>query len=311
MAPRVHGISEVPELHRPIKAGRGDGPAVGTERHGGHRAVVPAEVIVDQTAIAGVPDPHDVGREGRDDGPAVRAPGQPEHGLAISLESERGEAGVDGVEHEALARTGPRQALAVGAERYGMDAAGQVCRPSSRRDPCRPPEFPRVPVPELDEAVLLEAGEGLPVGTECHVSEDVLASPEREPILVRELPEVTPLPSAGVGLATAWPQEVDQAAKAANVVVVPGGEGEVGAGRVNGMAQLVLGGEKAWDYSRRRSGRPAAARAPAGVGCLHPHFLLRRDAQAARRRTARMTMNFRGSRERRSGGAKPGGRSSG
>ena len=93
--------------------------------------------------------------------------------------------------------------------------------------------------------LLLEAGEGFPVGTERHVDEPDLLEPKREPILVSELPEIAPLPAAEVGLARRWPQEVEETAKAADVVGVPGGQGQVGAGGVHGPAELLLGGEEA------------------------------------------------------------------
>ena len=43
-----------------------------------------------------------------------------------ALEAERGQAGVDGVERQALVRSRPGEAAAVGAEGEGTDAAAQV-----------------------------------------------------------------------------------------------------------------------------------------------------------------------------------------
>ncbi len=125
---------------------------------------------------------------------------------------------------------------------------------------------PVLAVPELDAAVPLEAGEGLPVGTEHHVAEPIteagvgagaaglpvgiehhvaepaLAGPECEPILAVELPEISPLPAPEVGLARIRPQEVEETAKPPDLVIVPGGQGEAGAGGVHGPAQLLVPG---------------------------------------------------------------------
>ena len=82
-----------------------------------------AERLLDQVAVAGVPDPHDVAREGGDQGPAVGAPGQLQNRLRVALEAEGGQAGVDGVEHQARVRPRPGEAAAVRAEGEGADAA--------------------------------------------------------------------------------------------------------------------------------------------------------------------------------------------
>ena len=226
--------SAVPELDRAVIAGRGDGAAVGAERDGGDRAAVSAEDLVDQMAVAGVPDPHGVGRDSGDKGPAIRAPGQPLNRPRGALEGEGGQARLDGVEHQARLGAWPGEAAAVGAEGEGTDAAGQIgdagpepWSPVVRRN------SPGAPVPEMDAAFPLEASEGFPVGTELHVGETVILGPEREPFLVSELPEIAPLPAAEVGLAVGRPQEVEEIAKAADVVGVPGGQGEVGARRVH------------------------------------------------------------------------------
>ena len=116
----------------------------------------------------------------------------------------------------------------------------------------------------MDAAVALQASERLPVGTELHVAEfgsrrvhvmmsagrhvmtrrpiagTVILGPKGEPFLVSELPEIAPLPAAAVGLAIGRPQQVEQIAKAADVVGVPGGQGQVGARRVQRLAQLLL-----------------------------------------------------------------------
>ncbi len=114
----------------------------GLKRDGGDRAVVCAEMLVDQMAVAGVPDPHDSGLERA--ATRVRPSGlqaRLQNRFRWALEAEDGQAGVDGVEHEARVRPGPGEAAAVGAEGEGADAArrAQIRMFVSGRDPCRPP----------------------------------------------------------------------------------------------------------------------------------------------------------------------------
>src|SRR5262249_52151846 len=154
-------------------------------------------------------------REGGDQRPPIGAPGQIQNRSGVALESEDGQAGVDGVEHETGIRPRPGDPPAIGAEGQGVGTARrtQIRMDVPSRDPDRAPRSPGVAIPELDAAVPLEAGEGQAVGAEDHVGEPTLVTPECEPIVVKELPEVAPLPAAEAGLARAWPQQVEETAK--------------------------------------------------------------------------------------------------
>src|SRR5262249_19351338 len=154
----VDGVIRVPELDRVVIAGRGDRAAGGAQRDGSDRAFVPAEVLVDQTPVPGVPDAHHAGRGRGAERPSVRAPGQLQDRSRLALEAERGEARGDVVEHEAAVRARPGEAAAVGAERDGMNATGQIVTPALSCDPDRPPRFPGAAIPEEDKACPLEAG---------------------------------------------------------------------------------------------------------------------------------------------------------
>jgi hypothetical protein len=110
------------------------------------------------------------------------------------------------------------------------------------RDFGRPPGLPGLAVPEMDAAVPLESGERLSVRTEHHIGEPGLVGPQREPILVNELPEIAPIPASEIGGIRRWPLEVKETSKLANVVIVPGSQGEFGPCGVDGLVQLFLGG---------------------------------------------------------------------
>src|SRR4051794_38505832 len=191
-------------------------------------------------AVAGVPDPHDEVRHCRNKGAAVRAPGETQNRAQRTLETMHGQAGVDGVEHNTglVAPTG--EVASVRAEGEGVDSEAQIGDAAARLDPDRPPRLAGVPVPELDATVPLEAGEGLPVGTERYVQKTVFLDLEREPVLVNELPEIAPLPAAEVRFARSRLEQTEERACLAGVVGSPGRKREVRAGGVHRGVERLL-----------------------------------------------------------------------
>ena len=228
----------------------------------------PAEGPVDQMAVAGVPDPHDVFRESGDEGPAVRAPGQILDRVRRALEAEGG---------SGPCRRRRASRLASGPGPARLRPSGLKAR--ALTPPARSARRPRVVTPVVRRnspvcgpragcGLSLEAGEGLPVGTEHHVGEIVLLGPEREPILVGELPEIAPLPAAEVGLARGRPQQVEETAEGGRRRRRPRRPGRGWSGWRTRSGAAPPGWRGGWRWPGRPCGgpRPPPRRAWLGLG---------------------------------------------